>query len=212
MFVALTWSINQDSAMIVTRALMSLIPAVISIMVGFRMKTHGVPGANEATSRRHEVFRRHAIAAVVRNLIVAIGVTATLTVSTTTTHQTITLSLPEAYSLKDGVVTIPFNQVEDDHLHRFKYRAKDGTVMRFITIRKNGDVYGIGLDACENCDDVDYYGRDGKAICKKCEVAVNLATIDFKGGCNPISFPCKAGHGKVTIQTTDSDALSACLR
>lgn len=57
--------------------------------------------------------------------------------------------------------------------------------------------------------DAGYYEKDGKIICKKCEVAINLATIGFKGGCNPIPFPYKTGHGKITIQTTDLDVLSA---
>ena len=52
----------------------------------------------------------------------------------------------------------------------------------------------------------------GKIMGKKCEVAINLATIGFKGGCNPIPFPYKTGHGKITIQTTDLDALSAHFR
>ena len=212
MFVALAWSINQNSTMIMAQALVFLIPAVASIVAGFRMKTHDVPGANEATLRRHKVFRRHAIAAAVWSLIAAIGVTATLTVGVAATHQTITLSPPEAYSLKDGVATIPFSQVEDGHLHRFEYKAKDGTVMRFIIIKKNGGAYGIGLDACENCGDAGYYEKDGKIICNKSEVAINLATIGFKGGCNPIPFPYKTGHGKITIQTTDLDALSAHFR
>ena len=205
-FVALAWSINHNDWMIMAQAFVFLIPAVASVVAGFRMP---VPGANEATLRRHKVFRRHAIAAAVWSLIAAIGVTATLTVGVAATHQTITLSPPEAYSLKDGVATIPFSQVEDGHLHRFEYKAKDGTVMRFIIIRKNGGAYGIGLDACENCGAAGYYEKDGKIICKKCEVAINLATIGFKGGCNPIPFPYKTGHGKITIQTTDLDALSA---
>ena len=90
-----------------------------------------------------------------------------------------------------------------------RQEAKDGTVMRFIIIKKNGGAYGIGLDACENCGDAGYYEKDGKIICKKCEVAINLATIGFKGGCNPIPFPYKTGSGKITIQTADLDALSA---
>ena len=207
-FVALAWSINHNSAMIMAQALVFLVPAAASVVAGFRMKTHDVPGANEATLRRHKAFRRHAIAAAAWSLIAAIGVTATLTVGVAATHQTITLSLPEAYSLKDGVATIPFTQVEDGHLHRFEYKAKDGTVMRFIIIRKNGGAYGIGLDACENCGDAGYYEKNGKIICKKCEVAINLATIGFKGGCNPIPFNYKTGNGKITIQTADLDALS----
>ena len=128
------------------------------------------------------------------------------------THQTHHPFAAEAYSLKDGVATIPFTpRSTDGHLHRFESRP-DGTVMRFIIIRKNGGAYGIGLDACENCGDAGYYEKDGKIICKKCEVAINLATIGFKGGCNPIPFPYKTGHGKITIQTTDLDALSAHFR
>ena len=91
MFVALAWSINQNSTMIMAQALVFLIPAVASIVAGFRMKTHDVPGANEATLRRHKVFRRHAIAAAVWSLIAAIGVTATLTVGVAATHQTLSL-------------------------------------------------------------------------------------------------------------------------
>ena len=43
----------------------------------------------------------------------------------------------------------------------------------------------------------------------KTTTAINLATIGFKGGCNPIPFPYKTGSGKITIQTADLDALSA---
>ena len=205
-FVALAWSINHNSWMIMAQAFVFLIPAVASVVAGFRMP---LTGANEAIGRKHKAFRRCAVASAVWSLVAMIGVTLTLTVGVAATQQTITLSPPEAYSLKDGVATIPFSQVEDGHLHRFEYKAKDGTVMRFIIIKKNGGAYGIGLDACENCGDAGYYEKDGKIICKKCEVAINLATIGFKGGCNPIPFPYKTGNGKITIQTTDLDALSA---
>ena len=95
----------------------------------------------------------------------------------------------------DGVATIPFSQVEDGHLHRFAYTAADGTEMRFIIILKNGGAYGVGLDACETCGDAGYYEQDGKIICKRCDVAINLATIGFKGGCNPIPFPYQVDDG-----------------
>lgn len=120
-----------------------------------------------------------------------------------------TLTPPEPYELHDGVATINFVQISDGHLHRFQYKAKDGTVMRFIIIKKNGGAYGVGLDACENCGDAGYYEKDGKIICRKCDVAINLATIGFKGGCNPIPFPYKAGGGKITIHTADLDVLSS---
>lgn len=138
-----------------------------------------------------------------------IGVSFALTVGVAATRQTVTLSPPEQYSLKSGVATITVAQVADGHLHRFQYKAKDGTVMRFIIIKKNGGAYGVGLDACENCGDAGYYEKDGKIICKKCDVAINLATIGFKGGCNPVPLPYQAGGGKITIQTADLDALSS---
>ena len=205
-FVLLAWSINHNRPMIIAQSLAFLIPAVASVVAGFRMP---MTGANEAIGRKHKAFRRRAIASAAWSLVAMIGVTVTLTVGVAATERTITLSPPEAYSLKDGVATIPFTQVEDGHLHRFEYKAKDGTVMRFIIIKKNGGAYGIGLDACDNCGDAGYYEKDGKIICKKCEVAINLATIGFKGGCNPVPFPYKTGNGQITIQTADLDALSA---
>lgn len=118
-------------------------------------------------------------------------------------------SEPEEYSLVDGVATIPFSQVEDGHLHRFAYTAADGTEMRFIIILKNGGAYGVGLDSCETCGDAGYYEQDGKIICKRCDVAINLATIGFKGGCNPIPFPYQVDDGAIIIHAADLDALSA---
>ena len=138
-----------------------------------------------------------------------IGVTATLTLGVAAINQQPTLSPPEAYSLKDGVATIPFSQVEDGHLHRFEYKAKDGTVMRFIIIKRTAARTASAWTPARTAATPGYYEKDGKIICKKCEVAINLATIGFKGGCNPIPFPYKTGSGKITIQTADLDALSA---
>ena len=106
------------------------------------------------------------------------------------------------------MATIKFSQINDGHLHRFQYKAKDGTVMRFIIIKKNGGAYGVGLDACDNCGDAGYYEKDGKIICKKCDVVLNLATIGFKGGCNPVPFDYQVESGKIVIQTSTLDALS----
>ena len=138
-----------------------------------------------------------------------ICVTVALTYGVAQTQKVVTLSPPEDYSLADGVATIKFSQISDGHLHRFEYRAKDGTSMRFIIIKKNGGAYGVGLDACDNCGDAGYYEKDGKIICKKCDVAINLATIGFKGGCNPIPFDYQVKPGKIVIQTSTLDALSS---
>lgn len=206
MFLLLVWCINHQRAMAIAMPMVFLIPAIASIVKGF---TTATTGDNEAVVRAHVAFGRRAKAAGAWSLVAIIGVTVALTYGVAQTQKVVRLSPPEQYALKDGVATITFDQVSDGHLHRFQYKAKDGTVMRFIIIKKNGGAYGIGLDACENCGDAGYYEKDGKIICKKCDVAINLATIGFKGGCNPIPFDYQVKPGKIIIQTSVLDALSA---
>ncbi|HCA73570.1 DUF2318 domain-containing protein [Bifidobacterium sp. UBA6881] len=205
-FLLLVWGINHQRAIAIAMILVFAIPAIASVVMGFKVKP---TGANEAITRSHVAFRRRAKAAGAWSLVAMIGVTVALTYGVAQTQKVVTLSPPERYSLHDGVATIAFSQISDGHLHRFQYKAKDGTVMRFIIIKKNGGAYGVGLDACENCGDAGYYEKDGKIICKKCDVAINLATIGFKGGCNPIPFDYQVKPGKIVIQTSTLDALSS---
>jgi len=204
-FLALVWGINHQRHMVIAMVLVFIIPVVASIVMGFKIKPEG---ANEAIVRSHIAFRRRAKAAGAWSLVAMIGITFALTYGVAQTKKVITLSPPEDYSLSDGVATIKFSQINDGHLHRFQYKAKDGTMMRFIIIKKNGGAYGVGLDACDNCGDAGYYEKDGKIICKKCDVAINLATIGFKGGCNPVPFDYQVESGKIVIQTSTLDALS----
>lgn len=197
---------NNGMKLVIASVLVFVIPAVASIVAGFRAP---LTGSNGAVVREHKAFRRRAKAAGVWSLIVMVAVTFALTAGIAKIHEQPTLSPPEGYSQHNGVATIEFNKVDDGHLHRFEYKAKDGTVMRFIIIKKNGGSYGVGLDACMTCGDAGYYEKDGKIICKRCAVEMNVATIGFKGGCNPIPFPFETSHGKITIQTSDLDALSS---
>lgn len=204
-FRVLIMGANHETWLVIGEALVFVIPVIASLVAGFRLK---VDGANEAVARAHRGFKRRAKAAGVWSVVAMVGVTLALTLGVAEVNKVPTLSPPEEYSLSDGVATITFAQVDDGHLHRFEYQAQDGTMMRFIVIKKNGGAYGIGLDACETCGDAGYYERDGKIICKRCDVAINLATIGFKGGCNPIPFDYTVGDGAITIQTADLDALS----
>ena len=70
--------------------------------------------------------------------------------------------------------------------------------MRFIIIKKpNSSAYGVGLDACEICGQTGYYERDGQVVCKLCDVVMNINTIGFKGGCNPIPVEYKVEDGYI---------------
>ena len=205
-FSVLVWLINNNPLMIMAQISVFLIPAVASLIIGFKT---AVVGENAAEIRTKRAFKRKSRKSALAALLAAVTVILTLTVGVSVMNIKPTLTPPEPYELHDGLATINFVQISDGHLHRFQYKAKDGTVMRFIIIKKNGGAYGVGLDACENCGDAGYYEKDGKIICRKCDVAINLATIGFKGGCNPIPFPYKAGHGKITIHTADLDVLSS---
>lgn len=205
-FSVLVWLINNAPLMIMAQISVFMIPAAASVIIGFKT---AVVGENAAEIRTKRAFKRKSRKSALAALLAAITVILTLTVGVSIMNIKPTLTPPEPYELHDGVATINYVQVSDGHLHRFQYKAKDGTVMRFIIIKKNGGAYGVGLDACENCGDAGYYEKDGKIICRKCDVAINLATIGFKGGCNPIPFPYKAGHGKITIHTADLDVLSS---
>ena len=205
-FSVLVWLINNNPLMIMAQISVFLIPAVASLIIGFKT---AVVGENAAEIRAKRAFKRKSRKSAFAALLAAVTVILTLTAGVSIMNIKPTLTPPEPYELHDGLATINFVQISDGHLHRFQYKAKDGTVMRFIIIKKNGGAYGVGLDACENCGDAGYYEKDGKIICRKCDVAINLATIGFKGGCNPIPFPYKAGHGKITIHTADLDVLSS---
>ena len=205
-FSVLVWLINNAHMMIIAQICVFLIPAAASVIIGFKTET---VGENTAQMRVKRAFKRKSRKSALAAFLAAVTVILTLTFGVSLMNVKPTLTPPEPYELHDGVATINFVQISDGHLHRFQYKAKDGTIMRFIIIKKNGGAYGVGLDACENCGDAGYYEKDGKIICRKCDVAINLATIGFKGGCNPIPFPYKASHGKITIHTADLDALSS---
>ncbi|MDR1262847.1 MAG: Fe-S-containing protein [Oscillospiraceae bacterium] len=123
-----------------------------------------------------------------------------LTVVRAYDSRVIELSPPEAYAIADDNVCIPLAQLEDGHLHRFEYTAESGVKIRWIIIKKPGSAsYGVGLDACEVCGDAGYFERGGQVVCKRCDVVMNINTIGFKGGCNPIPLEYRVADGQVTI-------------
>ena len=99
----------------------------------------------------------------------------------------------------DGLVQIPLEEVSDGHLHRYAFRASDGTEVRVIVVQKGGSAFGVGLDACEICGPTGYLERDGQIFCRLCDVVMNKATIGLPGGCNPIPVEYRVAGGTVQI-------------
>ena len=72
--------------------------------------------------------------------------------------------------------------------------------IRFIVIKKpNSSSYGVGLDACDICGEAGYFEREGQIVCKRCDVVMNINTIGFKGGCNPIVIDYEVKDGQIIV-------------
>ena len=118
----------------------------------------------------------------------------------------------EECEIRDDGMYISLDQVSDGHLHRFTYETEAGYTtstgyqtqggigVRVIVIKKpNSNAYGVGLDACDICGTTGYYERDGQVVCSKCDVVMNINTIGFKGGCNPLIIDYKIADGYIHI-------------
>ena len=73
---------------------------------------------------------------------------------------------------------------------------------RIVIKKPNSQSYGIGLDACDICGETGYYERDGQVVCKLCDVVMNINTIGFKGGCNPIVVPYSIENSNIILPVT----------
>ena len=125
-----------------------------------------------------------------------------LTLFTSLSEKKVELSPPEECEQRGDDLYISFDQVADGHLHRFIYTTDDGVDVRFIIIKKpNGVAYGVGLDACDICGETGYYERNGQVVCSLCDVVMNVNTIGFKGGCNPIVIDYSVENGYIIVPT-----------
>ncbi len=115
-------------------------------------------------------------------------------------NRKVELSPIEDAKIENGNVVVPFEQVNDGHLHRFGYTTDNGITIRFIVIQKPGSsAYGIGLDACDICGETGYYEKEGQVVCNLCDVVMNINTIGFKGGCNPIVIDYEIQNGAILV-------------
>jgi uncharacterized membrane protein len=126
-----------------------------------------------------------------------------LTVVKRYNEREVTLSPAEPMTIEGAEILIPIERIEDGHLHRFVYTAEDAIEMRFIVIKKNAAAYGVGLDACDICGPTGYYERKNEVICRLCDVVMNISTIGFKGGCNPVPLAYSLRSGVMVINTAD---------
>ena len=195
------WVYNHDLLLtLLVVALGLIIPVLLFIR---DTKIHD-PYENCAQLRRLKANgRRNRRRAITVALCVVVSVVFMTAVKAWNTQE-VTLSEPESYTVTDTEVIVPLSQVDDGHLHRFEYKTANGVAVRWIVIRKPGSsVYGVGLDACEVCGTAGYYERDEQVICKRCDVVMNINTIGFKGGCNPIPLSYTVSDGNMIFSLED---------
>ena len=173
---------------------------VVTIILWARSFNVNEPYENPAQHRKIRAkwrnIRRWATAAVIAFIICI----ANMTVINAYDNKVVELSPVEETKVDDENVYVTFEQVADGHLHRFAYKTDNGVEIRFIVIKKpNSSSYGIGLDACDICGETGYYEKDGQVVCKLCDVVMNISTIGFKGGCNPIVIPYEIENGEIIV-------------
>ena len=57
---------------------------------------------------------------------------------------------------------------------------------------------------CDICGETGYYERgEGQVVCKLCDVVMNVNTIGFKGGCNPIPISYEVADGNLVFALAD---------
>ena len=122
------------------------------------------------------------------------------------------LSAIEPSNVEGEWVTVSRELVSDGHLHRFAYQSEDSTEVRFIVIKKNEVAFGTGLDACEICGDSGYFEDKGKVICRECDVMMNIQTIGFPGGCNPIPIAYEIAGDTLRFSAAELESHSSVFR
>jgi uncharacterized membrane protein len=109
---------------------------------------------------------------------------------------------PVSVTAEDGFIVFPLEAFNDGKLKRYQYKTGSGVEVRFIVIKKPRGGYGVGLDACEICGPTGYYEKKDRVICIRCDVSINIGTIGFDGGCNPVPITFEIRDQKLFIQTS----------
>lgn len=185
----------------------SIIMIAISLVfaaISFWFSLHNTePYSNPAEYRKIRAKcrnqRRYVFAFVIFYALAVVDLTALQKLS----KNEVKLSAAEPFEIEGDIISIPLEQVSDGVLHRFEYKTSDDVGIRFIVIQKNAFAFGIGFDACEICGATGYYQKNGQVICKLCDVVMNINTIGFKGGCNPIPLPYEIVDGVIRVNVKD---------
>ena len=180
---------------------------LLTVLLYTKAKTTSLVGNNPAQIRKLKAsLRRDRRTSLL--LMAGVAITAyTVTRARYIFEKGVELTPAEPVTLNaDGLIVIPLEQVNDGNLHRYGYQTTDGTLVRFIVIKKSENAYGVGFDACDICGASGYYQRGNQVVCILCDVVMNIATIGFSGGCNPVPLKYEILDGNMIIRPTHLEA------
>jgi uncharacterized membrane protein len=200
------WALAHINAFMYVLAAMA---ALAAIALYVRVRSAAPGGGNPVQVRRAKFIavRRSRFCAFA---VLGIGLSITaVTVGSTYADRGVELSPPLEWQAEGDRIVIPVERVNDGNLHRFVYKARNGsqtTDVRYIVIRKNETRFGVGLDACDVCGASGYYQRGRQVVCIQCDVVMNISTIGLPGGCNPVPLKFSVEDGEMVIMTADLEA------
>ncbi|MDR0377343.1 MAG: Fe-S-containing protein [Spirochaetaceae bacterium] len=190
---------NNMVFLYITLGLTLALPILVCIKSLKPKESYANPAEHRKIKAAHRGYRRWSLV-----VILGYGISiCAVTFIKAYTERGVELSPAEPMTIAGEEILIPIERVEDGHLHRFAYTASDNTEVRFIVIRKNEIAYGVGLDACDICGATGYYERKNEVICRLCDVVMNISTIGFKGGCNPVPLAYRLRSGSMVIEIQD---------
>ena len=177
-----------------------LIVLVIPLVIWARSFKVNEPYDNPAQQRKIRAKwrdrRRWASTAMVCCLLSVLNLTAVKAYN----EKEAEITPAEECEIRDNCMYVSLEQVGDGHLHRFAHISDNGVEIRFIVIKKpNSSAFGVGLDACDICGKTGYYEKNDQVVCNRCDVVMNVNTIGFKGGCNPIPIDYKVENGYIIV-------------
>jgi uncharacterized membrane protein len=194
------WALNHANWFMY--ALMAL-SALLALLLYIYTKKTPLAGDNPAQVRKSRADARRRVRSctgLMAGLLIAL---LSVTIGPSFADRKVELSPAEELPAVGGEIVIPFEKVNDGNLYRFVYKASDGTDVRYIVIKKSGAAYGVGLDACDVCGPTGYYQRKDQVICMLCDVVMNISTIGFPGGCNPVPLKYRSSDGGLVIAAQD---------
>lgn len=150
-----------------------------------RHPANALAAANEAECRRLAWERRKQgrwmFAAAAAFLAVI------LTLAADFVYARVAAAPPQAQLLtaQNNLVRVPISDISDGNLHIFRVEV-NGTVLRFLVIRKPDGTWGTALDACMICGWSGYHQNGENVTCRNCASAIYVPTIGQAGGCNPV--------------------------